>query len=187
MLLLLLSQPDSLLLRRTLTARAGSRGTLGTAMDQRIVAGTATEPLEFLLVLASDHRTGATGIAPTVRLSKAGGSFAAPAGAVAEVGNGWYRVAANATDASTVGPLILSVDATATTDPADVRFEVVPTAYTPPLARAAATYPLTFLLIDSADHLAGKAVFAPVGDLAPNSPRAVARVIVFDYMLSRST
>jgi hypothetical protein len=55
-------------------------------MDQRIVAGTATEPLEFLLVLASDHRTGATGIAPTVRLSKAGGAFAVPAGAVAEVG-----------------------------------------------------------------------------------------------------
>jgi hypothetical protein len=42
-----------------------------------------------------------------VTLSKNGAAFAAPAGAVSEIGNGWYKVAANATDTNTLGPLAL--------------------------------------------------------------------------------
>lgn len=73
---------------------------------------------------AWDHKTGATGLSPTVTISKAGAAFASPAGAVTEVGSGWYKVAGNATDNNTLGPLVLHATATAA-DPCDVTFEVV--------------------------------------------------------------
>lgn len=129
-------------------------------MDQAIVRGSP-EALPFQLVFTSDHRTGAAGITPTVTISKAGGAFASPAGAIVELGAGWYAVAGNAADADTAGPLLLSVDATGTTDPCDVRFEVTATSGTPPLVKDSAAYPLTFLLVDATDHLSGKAGLTP--------------------------
>ncbi len=93
-------------------------------MGYPIKNGNTTRPLEFLLVQSSDHLTGLTGASPTVTISKNGGSFASPAGSVTEVGNGWYKVAANATDAGTSGPLLLHASATGS-DPTDDRFEVV--------------------------------------------------------------
>ena len=78
----------------------------------------------FLLVQSSDHITPLTGASPTVTLSKAGGSFASPSGAVTEVANGWYKVAGNATDTDTLGPLVLHATA-ASADPVDVYFDVV--------------------------------------------------------------
>ena len=81
-------------------------------------------PLCFLLILSSDHITGATGVTPTVTLSKNGGAFASPAGAVTEIGNGWYKVAGNATDTSTLGPILLHATGTGT-DPSDMMFPVV--------------------------------------------------------------
>ena len=71
-----------------------------------------SQPLVFLLVSSTDHITGATGLSPTVALSKNGSAFAAPAGAVSEIGNGWYKVAGNATDSNTLGPLLLHATAT---------------------------------------------------------------------------
>jgi hypothetical protein len=85
---------------------------------------SAAYPLVFLLVLSSDHITGATGLTPTVTLSKNGGAFASPAGAVSAIGNGWYQVAGNATDTGTLGPIILHASV-ATADPTDVVFPVV--------------------------------------------------------------
>jgi hypothetical protein len=84
---------------------------------------SASYPLLFKLVLSSDHATPATGKTPTVTISKNGGAFAAPSGAVTEIANGWYKVAGNATDTNTLGPLILSATA-ASCDQADERFEV---------------------------------------------------------------
>lgn len=81
-------------------------------------------PLLFFMVDSTDHVTPKTGLTPTVTLSKNGGSFASPAGAVTEIGNGWYKVAANATDAATLGPLVLYATGTAA-DPATVEFFVV--------------------------------------------------------------
>jgi hypothetical protein len=72
----------------------------------------------------ADHRTGKTGLSPTVVLSKNGGAFASPAGAVTEVANGWYKIAGNATDCNTIGPLILHADGTGA-DPTDMRWDVV--------------------------------------------------------------
>lgn len=86
------------------------------------------QPLIFLLVDSTDHITGKTGLSPTVTLSKSGGAFASPAGAVSEIGSGWYKVAGNATDTGTLGPLLLHASA-AGADPVDVVFEIV--AYDP--------------------------------------------------------
>ncbi len=85
-------------------------------------------PLVFLIVQSADHITGLTGAAPTVTLSKAGGTFAAVTGAVSEIGSGWYKVAGNATDTATLGPLALH-STVASGDPTDVMYEVV--AYDP--------------------------------------------------------
>lgn len=93
-----------------------------------IQQSTANQPLAFLLVSSTDHLTGLTGATPTVTLSKNGAAFASPAGAVSEIGNGWYKVAGNATDSNTLGPLILHATATGA-DPSDTVFPVV--AYNP--------------------------------------------------------
>lgn len=120
----------------------------------RILKQSSTaQPLMFLLVLASDHISGATGLTPTVTLSKSGAAFGAPSGAVTEISSGWYKVAGNATDTATLGPLILHATGTGT-DPVDIEFEVV--AYDPqdavrlgvtalPNANAAATGGLMIL------------------------------------------
>jgi hypothetical protein len=84
-----------------------------------------TRPLRFLLVLTSDHITGGTGKTPVVTLRKTGGTaFAAPLGPVAEIGNGWYEVAARTSDADVLGPLTLHATAPAC-DPLDDTFTVV--------------------------------------------------------------
>lgn len=86
---------------------------------------STARPLLFLMVLSSDHITPRTGATPTVTIRKNNGSpFAAPAGAVTEVGNGWYQVAGNATDTNTLGPLLLHATASAA-DPVDREYEVV--------------------------------------------------------------
>lgn len=87
-----------------------------------------TYPLFFLMVDSTDHVTGKTGLSPTVTLSKNGGAFASPSGAVSEVGNGLYKVAGNATDSNTVGELWLHATATGA-DPTDTSYTVV--AYDP--------------------------------------------------------
>jgi hypothetical protein len=89
-----------------------------------IQQSTTNYPLLFLLILTSDHISPATGLTPTVTLSKNGAAFTSPAGAVTEIGNGWYKVAGNATDTSTLGPLALHATV-ATADPADAMYPVV--------------------------------------------------------------
>lgn len=84
------------------------------------------------MVQSVDHITGATGLTPTVTLRKLGGSFFTPAGAVSEVGAGWYQVAAASSDADTLGPLLLHATAP-TADPRDDEFLVVD--YNPTIAR----------------------------------------------------
>lgn len=80
--------------------------------------GSATSPLPFLMIDVVDHITGKTGLSPTVTISKNSGAFAAPAGAVTEIGNGWYKVAGNATDTNTNGTIALHAEATGA-DPFD--------------------------------------------------------------------
>ena len=85
-------------------------------------------PIGFMLVLKTDHITGATGKAGTVVLtiSKNGGAFAAPnaSSAVTEVGNGWYNWSPVAGDRDTLGELRIHV-AEASSDPYDEKYDVV--------------------------------------------------------------
>jgi hypothetical protein len=81
-------------------------------------------PIPFLMIDSSDHITGKTGLSPTVTISKNGGAFAAPAGAVAAIGNGWYKLTPTAADTGTVGAFLLHAVATGA-DPCDMVHEVV--------------------------------------------------------------
>lgn len=85
---------------------------------------STAQPLVFLMIDSTGHINGKTGLTPTVTLSKSGGAFGSPSGAVSEIANGWYKVAGNATDTDTLGPLILHATGTGA-DPTDVEFEVV--------------------------------------------------------------
>lgn len=89
----------------------------------RLKQNDASRPLLFLMVLSSNHIDPATGLSPTVTISKNGAAFASPAGAVTEIANGWYKVAGNATDTNTLGPLLLHATV-ATADPADCVYDV---------------------------------------------------------------
>ena len=80
-------------------------------------------PMNFFMALAADHITGATGLTPTVTISKNGGAFDAPSGAVTEIGNGWYSLAGNATDRNTIGEFLLHASATGA-DPADEKYTI---------------------------------------------------------------
>jgi hypothetical protein len=93
-------------------------------VSYQIKQGSTECPLVFLMVGSSDHITGLTGATPTVAISKAAAAFTTPDGDVKEVGNGWYQVQGNATDTSTLGPLILHATATSA-DPTDAVYEVV--------------------------------------------------------------
>ena len=93
-------------------------------MKDRLQSSTSY-PISILLVLASDHVTGATGLTPTVTVSKNGAAFGSPSGAVTEIGSGWYSLAANATDRNTLGELLVHATGTAA-DPFDDRYTIVP-------------------------------------------------------------
>lgn len=88
-------------------------------MTYTIKQSSTEAALLFFLVQSSDHITGLTGATATVTLSKNGAAFASPSGAVSEIANGWYKVAANATDTNTLGPLALHATA-ASGDPCDI-------------------------------------------------------------------
>lgn len=93
-------------------------------MGYPVKQSTTAQPLVFFMTDSSDHITGKTGLSPTVTLSKNGGSFGSPSGAVSEIGSGWYKVAGNATDNATLGPLALHATSSGA-DPTDDMFMVV--------------------------------------------------------------
>lgn len=92
---------------------------------QLLKNGATDKVIPFLMVLASDGRTPATGLSPAVTISKNGAAPVAPGGAVGEIGNGWYKLTPSSGDTGTNGPLILHATA-GTADPADVQAEVLP-------------------------------------------------------------
>ena len=93
-------------------------------MGYPLLLGQTLHPLLFLLVSSTDHVSPVTGAVPTVTLSKDGAAYAAAVGAVTETGNGWYKVAGNATDSGTLGVLLLHATA-AGADPCDESYRVV--------------------------------------------------------------
>ena len=110
-------------------AAAGNRWRrTGAKQVSQLKQSSTAQALCFPMIDELDHATPKTGLTPTVTLSKAGAAFASPAGAVTEIGSGWYKVAGNATDTDTLGALILHATATGA-DPTDVVFQIV--AYDP--------------------------------------------------------
>ena len=93
-------------------------------MAIEITQSQTSEPIVFLMIDSALHIAGKTGLSPTVTISKNGGAFGAPAGSVTELANGWYKIAGNATDADTLGPLLVHAEATGA-DPVDDRYQVV--------------------------------------------------------------
>jgi len=101
---------------------------------------STTYPINIFLADLSDHITGKTGLTPTVTISKNGGAFAAAAGAVTEIGNGWYSLAGNATDRETLGELLIHAEASGA-DPFDGQYCIVdfnPFIFKPPVSLSAA-------------------------------------------------
>lgn len=92
--------------------------------QQDILKGSTAYVCEFLLV-QTDHIAGATGLTPTVTINKNGGSYASPSGSVSEIAHGKYKIALNATDTNTDGPINGFVAATGSNDPSDFACGVV--------------------------------------------------------------
>lgn len=86
--------------------------------------GNTTYHIVFLMTDSADHVTGKTGLTPTVSLSKNGGAYAAAEGAVSEIANGLYKLAADADDFDTLGALAVHAEAVGA-DPADILLDVV--------------------------------------------------------------
>jgi hypothetical protein len=91
-------------------------------MSTRKRAGT-DYPIHFLMVSSVEHTTGLTGLTPTVTISKNGAAFGGAAGAVSEIGNGWYAQAGHATDRETLGELLIHATATGA-DPVDFKVDI---------------------------------------------------------------
>jgi hypothetical protein len=90
----------------------------------QLILNGDTRPILFFLTAAADHIAGITGASPSVAISKNGAAFVAPAGAVSEVGDGWYKLTPAGADVATNGVLVLHAGA-AGADPADVKCQVV--------------------------------------------------------------
>lgn len=143
--------------------------------------------LRFLLVLTSDHITGATGITPTVTISKNGAAFAAPSGAVTEISGGWYKIAGNATDTNTLGPIDIHATGTGC-DPTDVMNAAMVVAFDP---QDAVRFGLTALPNAAASAVGGLPVAVDtsgrVDVLKINGTSQTARDIGASVLLSAGT
>jgi hypothetical protein len=89
-----------------------------------LVKQSASKVVPFFMVDSSDHISPKTGLSPSVQISKAGGTFAAAGGTVAEIGNGWYRITLSTTDTNTLGSLAFYITATGA-DPVSFSIQVV--------------------------------------------------------------
>jgi hypothetical protein len=84
---------------------------------------TTGNPIAFLMV-SDSTQLGVEGLSPTVTISKNNAAFASPAGAVSEIGDGWYSLAGNATDRNTQGEFLLHATE-AGVDPVDIKTMIV--------------------------------------------------------------
>jgi hypothetical protein len=129
-------------------------------MPNPLIARGSEEPIPLTLVLASDHRTGASNVAPSVWLSRDGAPFQPGVGALEPVGFGHYLYTPTPVESGTPGWLIVHAEA-AGADPFDLLAEVAGDAPGPTLVRNRAQHPLPFLMVRSLDHVAGAVAAVP--------------------------
>ena len=77
-----------------------------------LIQQSTTFKRPFLMVLSSDHITGATGKTCVALLSKNGATQVTAIGTVTEIGVGQYNIALTVTDTNTLGPLAIQITAT---------------------------------------------------------------------------
>lgn len=127
---------------------------------------STTSNVMVLMVDATDHVTGKTGLTLTITASKDGGAFAAITPTVTERGNGWYSVALTGGDTNTLGDLALHITSSGS-DPADLLCRVVAGSLdadvSSRLATSGYTAPPTVVAIQ-----AGLATSAAVGAIPTN-------------------
>jgi hypothetical protein len=114
-------------------------------MEYRI-KGATSPAITFRLVDSNGAAVTGLGAAPTVRVSKNGGAFAAGGGTVAELESGYYAYTPAAADVDTDGTLILTMSGTgAVTATAEFLIiestGVLPTGYAPPAYTPVASLP----------------------------------------------
>jgi len=90
----------------------------------RIIKQSSSRNVLVMMVLASDHITGATGLTLTITASKDGAAFASITPTVTERGSGWYSLNLTAGHTDTLGDLALHITGTAA-DPTDLVCQVV--------------------------------------------------------------
>lgn len=83
-----------------------------------------TNVVMVLMVSAVDHSLGVGGASLLCSVSKNGGAFSAITPAITDQGLGWYAIVLSAADCSTLGPLVLHVEASGC-DNSDRVFDVV--------------------------------------------------------------
>jgi len=64
--------------------------------------------IDFIMIDATGVEVPGLGAALTIQLSKNGAALAPSAGAIAEIGSGWYTYLATAAEADTVGPVAMT-------------------------------------------------------------------------------
>lgn len=125
---------------------------------------TATNVM-VLMVDATDHVTGETGLTLTVTASKDGAAFAPISPTVTERGNGWYNLALTTAHTDTLGDLALHVTGTGA-DPADLLCRVVAGSLdadvSTRLATAGYTAPDNVSIVEVRKLLRNKRVLDPV-------------------------
>jgi hypothetical protein len=89
-----------------------------------LIKQSAAYQRTVLMTSSSDHVTGATGLALTVTLSKAGAAYASIVPTVTELGAGVYTIALATGNTGTLGALDMHVTATGA-DPADTHDQIV--------------------------------------------------------------
>lgn len=74
---------------------------------------STTYPFDFYMVESTDHITGATGLTPLIQIcNSTATSFSVATGSFIELGGGFYRWLANATDRSVLGEIAMIFSAT---------------------------------------------------------------------------
>lgn len=69
--------------------------------------GSTTHPTRFFMASSVDHATGLTGLTVATQIRKPSASWSFAAGAVSEIGGGWYEFAGAAADRESQGDLLV--------------------------------------------------------------------------------
>lgn len=144
----------------------------------------------FLMVSSADHITGKTAASPVVTISKNGAAFAAAAGAIAELSNGWYTVSFTNVDSNTLGDL--AVHATGSgADPSDWTDQVcldVPGATVTQVTGSVASVTAGGLAQADLDKVFGAsgAAMAELAQAAPSATPNAYQALMLLYMALRN-